>query len=140
VTKALVPKISVSICGANTYEGSELPGKGMKMRKVVVHDEDIVSMWVSDSWLPDGRVVEGDVVPFPEMLLGDNAWCTALGHIRGVGGPTVELTSVAILAGKVELNESVTVDVNFDALDVDGVAKLGVAARDEGRTCGWFRD
>jgi hypothetical protein len=38
--------------------------------------------------------------------------------------------------GEVKLNEPVSVDVNFDACDVDGVAKFGVAARDEGRTFG----
>jgi hypothetical protein len=53
-----------------------------------------------------------------------------------VGGSNVELTSVAILVGKVELNESIPVDVHVDAFDVDGVAKRGIAARDEGITVG----
>jgi hypothetical protein len=34
----------------------------------------------------------------------------------------VELASVAILVGKVELDESVIVDVNVDVVDVDGGA------------------
>jgi hypothetical protein len=139
VTKALVQRSSVNICGANTFvskEGSELTGNGIKMRKVVLHDEDEASMRVIGSWLPDCKVVEAHVVPFPEMLMGYDAWCTALGHVRSVGGPNVELTSVAILVGKVELNEPVIVDVNVDAFDVDEIAKLGVAARDESRTVG----
>jgi hypothetical protein len=43
VTKALVPQSCVSRRGASTFvskEVSELSGKGMKMRKTVVHDED----------------------------------------------------------------------------------------------------
>jgi hypothetical protein len=53
VTKTLVPYSSVSKCGASTCfvskEGSELIGKGLKMKKVVVHAEDEVSMWVIGS-------------------------------------------------------------------------------------------
>jgi hypothetical protein len=92
VTKALVPPSSVSRCGANTFvnkEGSEFAGKGLKMMKVVVHDEDEVAMWVIGSGLPSGGVDKGGVVPFFEMLMRYNAWCTALGHAKCVGGPNV---------------------------------------------------
>jgi hypothetical protein len=47
---------------------------------------------------------------------------------------------VAILVGKVELNEPVPVDVNVDAVYVDGAAMPGVAARDEGITVGLRTD
>jgi hypothetical protein len=96
------------------------------MRKIV-HDEDEASMWINGDRLPDDRVVEACVMSFPEMLLRNNACGSALGHVGRMGGPNMELTSVAILVGKVELNEPVP---------MDGVAKLGVATRDEGGTNG----
>jgi hypothetical protein len=139
VTKALVPQRSIIRCAAITFvskEGSELTGKGMTMRKVVVHDEDEASMRVIGNGLPDCGVVEAHVVPFLEILLGDNALCTTLGHVKRVSGPNVELTSLAILVGKVELNEPVTMNLSIDAFDVDGVVKFSVTARDERTTVG----
>jgi hypothetical protein len=106
------------------------------MKKVVVHDEDEASMWVIGSELPDGSVVEANVVPLPEMPLRDNAWCTALGHARRVGGPNVVLTSVAILVGKVELNEPVPVDVNVDAFDVGRECEAWCSYQGEGHVGG----
>jgi hypothetical protein len=106
------------------------------MRNVVVHDQNEASMWVSCGRLPDGIIVEDDVMPLPETLLRSNAWGFALGHVGHVGGPDVELTSVAILVGKVELNEPVPMDVDVDIFDVGGVAEQGVVASDEGRTVG----
>jgi hypothetical protein len=125
----MVPQSYVSIRGANTFESKEemeLTGKGMKMKKIVVHDEDEASMWDTGGRLHDGMVVEADVMPFAETLLRDNAWGSALGHVGRMGSPTVELASMAILVGKAELNEPLPVDVNVDALDVDGVARLDV--------------
>jgi hypothetical protein len=59
--------------GAITFvskEGSEIDGKGVKMRKYVVHDEDDSAMWVVGIGLPDGRVVEAAVVPYIDIMLG----------------------------------------------------------------------
>jgi hypothetical protein len=111
------------------------------MRKTVVHDEDEAPMWVTGGGLPDGKVVETDVMPFVEMIVTDNVWRSTFGHVGRMGGPNLELVSVAILVGKVELNEPVPVDVNVDAFaDVDGVAKPCVAAYDEGKRVGGHVD
>jgi hypothetical protein len=50
-------------------EGSVLTGKSLKVRNIVVHDEDEVAMWVAGRGLSDGRVMETNVVSVPEMLL-----------------------------------------------------------------------
>jgi hypothetical protein len=95
----LVLHSNVNRFGAVTFvskEGNEFTGKDMKMRKVVVHDEDETSMWVISNGLPDGRVVKANVVPFPEMLMRYVAWGIAPRHVRRMSGPNVELTSVAI--------------------------------------------
>jgi hypothetical protein len=47
VTKALVPQRCVSLRWANTFvskKGSEITGKGVKMREIVLHYEDEASM------------------------------------------------------------------------------------------------
>jgi hypothetical protein len=41
----------------------------MKMKKIVVHDEDEVAMWVNGGRLSDGMVMETNVLPLPEVLL-----------------------------------------------------------------------
>jgi hypothetical protein len=92
------------------------------MRKTVVHDEDEAAIRVSGGGLSDGMVVEIDVVPFPEMLLGDDAGGSAFEHAGRMGGPDVKLTRMAILVGEVELNEPIPMNANVDALDVDGGA------------------
>jgi hypothetical protein len=101
------------------------------MRQVVVHDEDEVAMGVTCGRLSDSRVIEVEVVPFPEMLLVDDAQGAALGHVGGMGGSDVSLTGVAILIGEIEFNDTIVMSVDVDAFDVDGVAEPGVAARDE---------
>jgi hypothetical protein len=78
--------------------------------------------------------VEQGVVPFAELLLGDYARGFTLGHTGRIGGPIVDLTSVAILVGKKEFNEPVPVNVNVNAPDVDFVAKHGVEAFEQGNT------
>jgi hypothetical protein len=102
--------------------GSELTGEGLKMMKVVVHDEVGVAMCVTCGGLSDGMVGETDVVPFAEMLLRDDAWGTAFGHAGRVGGPDVELPRVAIFVGEVEFNELIPINVHVDAFDMDGGA------------------
>jgi hypothetical protein len=107
----------------------------MKMRKIVVHDEDKVddiAMWVNGGRLSDGMVMETDVLPLPEVIMCDNDWGSTFGHFGRIGDPNVELTGVAIFIGKVELHEPIPMDVNIDAFEVEGGAKLGVAARDKG--------
>jgi hypothetical protein len=139
VTKALVPHGCVGRRGARisvSKERIKLTGKGIKMREIVVHVNDEAPMWIIGSRLSDGRVVEDSVMPFVEMLMGDDAWGSALGHVGRIGAPNVELTSVAILVDKVEFNEPVPVNIHVDALDVNGVAKSDVAACKEGRTVG----
>jgi hypothetical protein len=82
VAKSIMPPTIFSRCGAITFiskEESKLTGKGMKMREVNVHDEDDASMWITGGRLPDGMVVEADVMPFPEIrerdnMLGLRAW------------------------------------------------------------------
>jgi hypothetical protein len=48
----------------------------------------------------------------------------------------VDVTSVAILVVTVEFNEPVPLNVNVDALEVDGFVVLGVVAFEEGDTIG----
>jgi acetone carboxylase gamma subunit len=84
--------------------------------------------------------VEANVVPFAKMLVGDDAWGSVLGHAGRIGGPNVDLTSVAILVDKVEFNEPVTMNVNIEAFDVDGVAEHGVVSCKEGGTIGLHAD
>jgi hypothetical protein len=43
-----------------------------------------------------------------------------------MGGPNMTLTRVAILVGKVDFNEPVPVNVNVNALDVDGIVEPSV--------------
>jgi hypothetical protein len=108
VTKALVPQSSVTRRGTNTFvskEESVLTGKSLKVRKIVVHYEDEVAMWVARTWLSDDRVMETYVVSVPEMLLRDYAWGTTFGHIMCVGSPNAKLTGVAVVIDKVELDE-----------------------------------
>jgi hypothetical protein len=108
VTKALVPQSSVIRRGTNTIvskEGSVLTGKSLKVRKMVVHYEDELAMWVTRTWLSDGMVIETYVVSVPEMLLRNYAWGTTFGHIMCVGSPNAKLTSVAVFIDKVELDE-----------------------------------
>jgi hypothetical protein len=69
-------------------------------------------------------VVEADVMPFADMLLRDEAWGSALGHVRCMGSPNIDLTSVAILVGKAEFNEPVPMHVDVDALDTDGLRSV----------------
>ena len=92
-----------------------------------MHDEDEIAMWIAGKGLSDGRVMEADVVSGPEMLLRDDAWGTAFGHVRRVGSPNAKLTGVAVFIDKMEFDKAVAVDVNIDAFDVDGGTKLGVA-------------
>jgi hypothetical protein len=135
MTKALVPQRSVSRRGTNTSvskDGSVLTGNIQKMRKILVHDEDEVAIWVGGRGLSDGMVMETDDVSVPEMLMRDDAWGTTFGHIKRVCSPNSKLTGVAILIDKVELDEPMNVNIN--AFDVDGGAKLGVAAREKGGT------
>jgi hypothetical protein len=108
----------------------------MKMRNIVVHDEDDLAMWVGGIGLSDGRVMETDVVPVPEMLLRDHAWGSAFGHVGRVGSPNAKLTGVAVFIDKVDHDEPVAMDINIDAFDVDGGAKPGIVAREKGRTVG----
>jgi hypothetical protein len=60
------------------------------MGKVLVHDEDEASMWITCYGLPDGWVVETDIVPFAEVLMGDGAWAFALGHVGRMRGHNVD--------------------------------------------------
>jgi hypothetical protein len=81
MTKALVSQSGVSRHGASTFvrkEGSELTVNGLQMKQVVVHDEDEVAMSVTGCRLSDNRVMEANVVPFPEMLMGNDAWVLRL--------------------------------------------------------------
>jgi hypothetical protein len=100
MTKALVPQSGVSRHGASTFvskEGSELTVNGLQMRQVVVHDEDEVAMSVTGCRLSDSRVMEADVMPFPKMLLGNDAGGSAFGHAGGVRGTNANPAGVAIL-------------------------------------------
>jgi hypothetical protein len=106
------------------------------MRQVVVHDEDEVAMSVTCCRLSDSRVMEASVVPFSEMLLGDDAWGAAFGHVGGVGGTNANPAGVAILIGEMKFNKTIAMNLNVDAFDVDGIAESGVASRDECRTMG----
>jgi hypothetical protein len=117
-------------------ERSELTGKDLKMRKVVVHNEDGAFMWVIGSGLPDGRVVEANAVPFPEMLMIYDAWGTALGHVWRVSNPNVDLTSLAILVKLAGAQRARTRGCQRRCFDMDESAKLGVVARNEGKTVG----
>jgi hypothetical protein len=92
----------------------------MKMGNNVVHDEDEAPMLVIGGRLPNGRIVEDDVMMFAEMRLRDDAWGAALGHVGRMAGPNMELRSVAIMIGKVELSEPVSVDINVEAYEDDG--------------------
>jgi hypothetical protein len=125
VTKALVPQRGVNRRGIIIFvskEGSELTGTDMKMRKIVVHDEDEVAICITCGGLSDGRVGETDVVPSAEMLLRDDGGGAAFGRAKRIGGLDVELTRVAILVGEVELNEPIPINVHVGAFDVDGGA------------------
>jgi hypothetical protein len=76
MTKALVPQSGVSTHGASTFvskEVSELSVNGLHMRQVVVHDEDEVAMSVTGCRLSDSIVMDANAMPFPEMLLGNDA-------------------------------------------------------------------
>jgi hypothetical protein len=110
------------------------------MRKIVVHDDDEVAMWVTDGTLSDGKVMETDVMPLAEMLLRDDDGGSAIRHWRRVSGPNVEMVGVAIFIGKMELYDPVSMDVYVDAFEVEGGAKYGVAARDKGGTVGLHID
>jgi hypothetical protein len=55
------------------------------MRKHGVHDEDEATMCVTCGGLSDVRVVETHVVPFPEMLMGDDARGSAFGYAGRMG-------------------------------------------------------
>jgi hypothetical protein len=137
VTEALVPQSSVSRRRIDTFvskEGSVLTGKNLKVRKVVVHDEDEIAMWIACRGLSNGKVMEADVVSVPEMLLRDDAWGTAFGHVKRVGSSNAKLTGVAVFIDKTELDKAVAVDVNIDAFDVDGSAKPGITAKEKGGT------
>jgi hypothetical protein len=139
VTKGLVPHSCVRRRGAITFvsnNGTELTGMGMKVGDIVVHDEDEASMWITWCWLSDGWVVEANVMPFAKMLVGDDARGSVLGHAGRMGGPDVDLTSVAIHIDKVEFNEPVPLNVNIEAFDVDGVAEHGIISCVEGGTIG----
>jgi hypothetical protein len=70
------------------------------MRKIVVHDEDEAAMCVTGGRLYDNMVVEDDVMPFPYMLLGDDARAAAFGHAGRMGGPDVKLSGMSILVGE----------------------------------------
>jgi hypothetical protein len=66
VTKALMPQSGVSRSRAIplvSNEGKELTGKGLKVRELIVHDEDEASVFITGSGLANGRVMEVDVVP-----------------------------------------------------------------------------
>jgi hypothetical protein len=137
VTEALVPQSSDSRYRTDAFvskEGSVLTGESLKVRKVVVHDVDEIAMWVASRGLSDGRVMEADVVSVPEMLLRDDAWGTAFGHVRCVGSPNAKLTGVPVFIDKMEFDKAVAVDVNIYAFDVDGGAKPGVTSREKGGT------
>jgi hypothetical protein len=110
------------------------------MRNIVVHDEDDVAMWVGCIGLSDGRVIETDDVPVPEMLLRNHAWGSAFGHFGRVGSPNAKLTGVAVFMDKVNLDEPVAMDINIDAFDVDGGAKPGIVAKEKGGTVGLQTD
>jgi hypothetical protein len=143
MTKALVPQSGVSRHGANIFvsqEGSELTVNGLQSRQVVVHDEDEVAMSVIGCRLSESRVMEANVVPFPKMLLGNDAWGSTFGHAGGVRGTNANPAGVAILIGEMEFNETITMNVDVDAFDVDGIAESGVAARDECITMGLQAD
>jgi hypothetical protein len=47
---------------------------------------------------------------------------------------------VAILIGEVELDETIAMNVDVDAFDVDGIAEPGIDARDECITVGLQAD
>jgi hypothetical protein len=106
------------------------------MRQVVVNDEDEVAMSVTGCRLSDIMVMEANVVPFPKMLLGNDAWGSAFGHAGGVRGTNANPAGVTILIGDMEFNETLTMNVDVDAFDVDGIAESGVPARDECKTMG----
>jgi hypothetical protein len=109
-------------------EGSELTGKGMEMREIVVDDKYEAPMLVTGGGLSNGGVVEVYVVSLAEMLLRDCARDTALGHVRRMGGPNVYVAGMAMLVGKVKFIDPVSVDVDVDNFDVGGSAKADVSA------------
>jgi hypothetical protein len=82
-------------------EGSELTGKGLKVRELVVHDEDEAPVMISRSGLADGKVMEANVVPLAKVLLRYDARSVALDHVGCMGGPDMDLAGVAILVGQV---------------------------------------
>jgi hypothetical protein len=132
-----MPQSCVNTSGASTFESkkvNEIIVNGLELRQVVVHDKDEYAMCVICGCLSDIMVVEADVVPFPEILVGDDAWVAAFGH---AGRMDVNLTGVAILVGEAVYSETIPMNANVDAFDVDGGAEPCVAARDECITVGF---
>jgi hypothetical protein len=72
--------------------------------------------------------MEGDVAPLAEMLARDDVDGAAQGHDGRMGDPNLDSAGVSIMVRTVKFNEPVPVDVNVNALDVDGIATPGVSA------------
>jgi hypothetical protein len=107
VAKGFMPQSCVNRRRANTFvsnEGSELTGEGLKMWEIVVLDEDEAPILVIGFGLSNGGVIDDDVVPLAEMLMRDDDWRAALGHVGNMGGPSVDLVGRTILVGKVEFD------------------------------------
>jgi hypothetical protein len=59
----------------------------LKVRELIVHDEDEAPVLISGTGLANGRIIEADVVPLAEVLLRDDARSTALDHVWGIIEP-----------------------------------------------------
>jgi hypothetical protein len=97
-----MPQSGVSRNGAGplvSNEGSKLTGKGLKVRELVVHDEDEAPVLIIGSGLANGMVMEADVVPLAEVLLRYDARSAALDHVGGISNPNVDPAGVAIVVG-----------------------------------------
>jgi hypothetical protein len=77
------------------------------MRKIVVHDDEEAAMCVTRGRLSDSMVVQANVVPLSEIMMGDDDGGAAFGHAGRMGAPDVKMTGVAILVCEVELNEPI---------------------------------
>jgi hypothetical protein len=80
-------------------EGSELTRKGLKVRELIMHDEDEAPVFIRGGGHANGRIMEADVVSLAELLFRDDARSAALDHVWGMSSPYVDLADVAILIG-----------------------------------------
>jgi hypothetical protein len=102
VTKALMPQSGVIRSRAGpliSNEGSELTRKGLKVRELIMHDEDEAPVLISGRRLANGKIMEPDLVPLAEVLLRDDARSAALDNVWGMSSPDVDPAGVAILIG-----------------------------------------